>query len=123
MRNDLSGALNAAEAHMEMKIKAKVFMEKGIELKAKGDLNKAEFFFQMTVDVSKDVCGEHPDTAAALEDLSVVQVDQNKLQQAIANSAEALKIRRRIQGDDHADTTKRMEAHRSLLKRLLENRK
>ena len=36
--------------------------------------------------------------------------------------AEAVKIRRRTLGNDHTDTKERMEAHKSLQKRLLESR-
>ena len=60
--------------------------------------------------------------ALVYENISAVKVEQGFLQDAIAASAEALKIRRRQQGDDHTDTKERMVAHRSLLKRLLENR-
>jgi hypothetical protein len=57
-----------------------------------------------------------------LETLSAVKVKQGLLEDGIAASAEALKIRWRSFGDDHTDTKRRMEAHRSLLKGLLENR-
>ena len=60
--------------------------------------------------------------AEIYENISAVKVQQGLLEDGIAASAEALKLRRRTLGDDHTETKGRMEAHRSLLKRLLEYR-
>jgi tetratricopeptide (TPR) repeat protein len=98
--------------------------EKGLAMKAKGDLEKAIQLFQEALDIYTEASYVLPRDIRAVvyEHFSSVKVDQGLLEDAIAASAEALKIRRRTLGDDHADTKRRMEAHRSLLKRLLENR-
>ena len=72
--------------------------------------------------IYKETPSVRPNIAAVYEILWGVKDDQGLLEDALAASAEALKIRRRTLGDDHADTKRRMEAHRSLLKRLVENR-
>ncbi|CAJ1968225.1 unnamed protein product [Cylindrotheca closterium] len=96
--------------------------EQGLAMKAVGESEKAVQLFQDALDIYEETSHIDPFSAAVYENLSAVKVDQGLLEDAIAASAEALKIRRRTLGDDHFDTKRRMEAHRSLLKRLLENR-
>ncbi|CAJ1959570.1 unnamed protein product [Cylindrotheca closterium] len=103
--------------------------ELGLEMKAKGDSERAIQLFQEALGIDKSNIYAIGDTnasflvrAAVYENISSVKVDQGLLEDAIAASAEALKIRRRTLGDDHCDTKRQMETHRSLLRRLLENR-
>jgi tetratricopeptide (TPR) repeat protein len=91
-------------------------------LKAAGDSEKAMQLFQQSLDIFKETTSISPKVAEVYEHISAVKFGQGLLDDAIAASAEALKIRRRTLGDDHADTKRRMEIHRSLLKQLLENR-
>ena len=56
------------------------------------------------------------------ENISAVKVELGLLEDGTAASAEALKFRQQIFGDDHIDTKRRMEVHRSLLRRGLANR-
>ncbi|CAJ1947823.1 unnamed protein product [Cylindrotheca closterium] len=100
----------------------KALNEQGLAMKAQGDFEKAIQLFQEALNVCNKAMGDlHPHMAIVNENISSVKVEQGLLEDAIAASAEALKIRRRTLGDDHIDTKKRMEAHRSLLKRLLES--
>ncbi|CAJ1968545.1 unnamed protein product [Cylindrotheca closterium] len=93
-------------------------------MKAKGDLEKAAQLFQLALDLyHEDLYHEtsvihQTATAAYYENLSAFKADLGLLEDAIAASAEALKIRRRTFGDKDADTKRRMEVHRSLLKNL-----
>ena len=48
------------------------------------------------------------DTAAVLENVSAVKVEQGLLESGIAASAAALKNCRRLLEDDHIDTKRRM---------------
>ncbi|CAJ1947705.1 unnamed protein product [Cylindrotheca closterium] len=92
-------------------------------LQLQGKFEDATEILYKVVGIQKESLGEmHPATAEAYETLANAYVLQEMLQDGIAASAEALKIRRRTIGDDHPDTKRRMEAHRSLLNRLLENR-
>ncbi|CAJ1947741.1 unnamed protein product [Cylindrotheca closterium] len=85
-----------------------------------GDLEKAMHLFQGALDIYREASYVHDqDAADTYENISNVKLDQGFLQDGIDANAEALKIRRRTLGDDHADTIRSMEAHRSLLKRLL----
>ncbi|CAJ1946435.1 unnamed protein product [Cylindrotheca closterium] len=115
---------------------AKTLRLQGLEMKAQGDLANSVLLFQEAQIIYKEIHTAHPspeavskniyaaniDIAASLELFSAWKVDQGLLEDAITVSADALKIRRRTLGDDHTDTKERMEVHRSLLKRLLENR-
>ncbi|CAJ1946385.1 unnamed protein product [Cylindrotheca closterium] len=109
----------------------------GLALKKQGDSEKAIQLFSKALDIYEKIyTNTHPnpaavymsssalcvDIAAAKETISAVKVEEGLLEDGIAASAEALKIRRRMLGDDHIDTKARLEAHRSLLNRLLENR-
>ncbi|CAJ1933682.1 unnamed protein product [Cylindrotheca closterium] len=90
--------------------------------------------FEKAIGILRNVFGnDHPETknavlhhglttAKACENVSALKLDQGLLQDAIDLSAGALKILRRDLDEDHATTKRRMEAHRSLLKLLLENR-
>ncbi|CAJ1968179.1 unnamed protein product [Cylindrotheca closterium] len=93
----------------------RILRNQGLAMQTEGDSEKAEQLFQEANEILKE-------KAAIFENLSAVKVDQGMLDDAIATSAEALKIRRRTLGDEDAGTRLRTEAHRSLLKRLLENR-
>ncbi|CAJ1948973.1 unnamed protein product [Cylindrotheca closterium] len=103
---------------------AQTFNEQGQQvMHAQSDLDEAIQHFQAALDVYNDLYITLPkDAAVVYENISTVKVEQGFLQDGITASAEALKIRRRQQGDDHTETKGRMEAHRSLLKQLLENR-
>ncbi|CAJ1947655.1 unnamed protein product [Cylindrotheca closterium] len=104
--------------------------------KAKGDSEKAMRLFREAMGIYEEIIPPHPnvdtasdnisalyvDMAAAFEMFSDAKVKQGLLEDAITASATALKFRRRTLGDDHIDTKRRMDAHRSLLQRLLENR-
>ncbi|CAJ1970361.1 unnamed protein product [Cylindrotheca closterium] len=96
--------------------------EQGLSMKAEGDLERAMKLFEEALDMHKEVSIVSFTIVSVYENIAAVKVDQGLLEDAIAASAEALKIRRRKHGDDHADTKRRMEAHRSLLRRLLETR-
>ncbi|CAJ1956413.1 unnamed protein product [Cylindrotheca closterium] len=102
--------------------KAEELTNKGLAMKAQGNSEKAIQLFQMALDVYKGRFRTHPKWAAVYENISAVKVEQGLLEDGIAASAESLKMYRRAVGDDHPGTKKRMEEHRSLLKRLLENR-
>jgi tetratricopeptide (TPR) repeat protein len=105
-------------------------------MKEQGDWEKAMQLFQQSLGIYSEINNAHPsfealyenssaicvELAAVHENISAVKVEQGLLEDGIAASAEALKIRRRTQGDDHIDTKGRMEVHRSSLKRVLENR-
>ncbi|CAJ1931403.1 unnamed protein product [Cylindrotheca closterium] len=78
--------------------------ELGLAMKADGDSEKAMQLFNEALDICLENSLIGPTTAALLENMSAIRVDQGKLGQAVATSAEALKIRRRMHGDDHADT-------------------
>ncbi|CAJ1947657.1 unnamed protein product [Cylindrotheca closterium] len=101
---------------------AKALNEQGLTMKAQGDSDKAIQFFQEALDIYMKTFADHPSAITVYENLSAVKVEQGLLEDGIAASAEALKILRRSRGDDHDATKIRMDAHRSLLKRLLENR-
>ncbi|CAJ1947751.1 unnamed protein product [Cylindrotheca closterium] len=101
---------------------AKALRLQGLALNAKGDSAMAIRLFHEALDVYKEIYTAHPKMATVYESIATVKVEQGLLEDGIAASAEALKIRRKMQGDDDTDTKGRMEAHRSLLKRLLENR-
>ncbi|CAJ1970362.1 unnamed protein product [Cylindrotheca closterium] len=96
--------------------------EEGLARHAEGDSKKAMQLYYQAIYIYKKTCTDSPSIGAVFESISAIKVDQGLLEEAIAASAAALKIRRRTQGDDHPDTKRRMEEHRSLLKRLLENR-
>ncbi|CAJ1962977.1 unnamed protein product [Cylindrotheca closterium] len=102
--------------------KARSLYEQGLVMKAQEDLEKAIQFFHEALDIFKGVYDVHPNMAVIYENISAVKVEQSLLEDGIAASAQALKIRRRTLGDDNAYTKGRMEVHRSLLRRLLENR-
>ena len=91
-------------------------------MEADVDLEKAVQLFQEPLDRYKEASNIPQSTTEAYENLSAVKADLGLLEDAIVASAEALKMYRRELGDDHIATKGRMEAHRSLLKRLLENR-
>ncbi|CAJ1945509.1 unnamed protein product [Cylindrotheca closterium] len=82
-----------------------------------GDAETTIQLFQESLDVYKEANeetnGVHPHMAVVYENISSVKVDNGLLEDGIAASAEALKIRRRIDGNDHVDTKRRMEVHRS----------
>ncbi|CAJ1968227.1 unnamed protein product [Cylindrotheca closterium] len=96
--------------------------DEGLARNAEGDSEKALQLFHQVLDIYEESSIASPNVAAAYENISTIKVDQGMLEDAIAASAEALKIRRRTLGDGHCDTKRRMEAHRSLLKRLLVSR-
>ncbi|CAJ1947819.1 unnamed protein product [Cylindrotheca closterium] len=105
--------------------KAKTLVEQGVAMKAQGHSEKAEQFFHQALDICVEAFSDPqhvPHIAASYENLSHIKVEQGLLEDGIAASVKALKIRRRTLGDDHIDTRKRMDVHRSLLKRLLEDR-
>jgi tetratricopeptide (TPR) repeat protein len=101
---------------------ARALNEQGMAMKAQGDSEKAIQFFHEALGVFNEFYRAHPYMAEIYENISDVKVEQGLLEDGVAASAEALKMRRRALGDDHIDTKRRMEAHRSLLKRLLKNR-
>ncbi|CAJ1946419.1 unnamed protein product [Cylindrotheca closterium] len=104
---------------------ANALNKQGTVLKAHGDLEKATQLFLEALDIYKEDYDSHRYMIDISENISDVKFEQDLLEERIAVSAEALKMRRRIPilGDNHIDTKRRMEAHRSLLKsRLLENR-
>ncbi|CAJ1966116.1 unnamed protein product [Cylindrotheca closterium] len=96
--------------------------EKGLAMKKQGDSEKAIQFFQQALHMYEQTSVLTPSAVEAYENLSAVKADLGLLQDAIAASAEALKIRRRASGDEDPATERRMKLHRSLLKRLLESR-
>eukprot|EP00526_Cylindrotheca_closterium_P009824 CAMPEP_0113632124 /NCGR_PEP_ID=MMETSP0017_2-20120614/16694_1 /TAXON_ID=2856 /ORGANISM="Cylindrotheca closterium" /LENGTH=419 /DNA_ID=CAMNT_0000542661 /DNA_START=184 /DNA_END=1443 /DNA_ORIENTATION=- /assembly_acc=CAM_ASM_000147 len=103
--------------------KAAAINEEGLALaKAGGDYTHAVKLFQEALSMYSELELEEPDTAAVYENMADVYISADKLEDAVATSAGALKIYRRKLGDDHEVTKRRMEEHRSLLKRLLENR-
>ncbi|CAJ1947669.1 unnamed protein product [Cylindrotheca closterium] len=103
---------------------AKALNQQGVKMNLQGNSETAMQLFQEALGAHKEIFGDaHLYTAEVYENISAVKVEQGLLQDGIAASAQALKIRRKQLGDDHPDTKVRMEAHRSLLKRLLENRK
>jgi len=104
--------------------KAAAFNKKGLALmKAGGDYTDALELFREALEIYIEIgCRIHPDAASVYENVAGVYISVDMLEDAVAASADALKIYRRKLGDDHDVTKKRMEEHRSLLKRLLENR-
>ncbi|CAJ1936762.1 unnamed protein product [Cylindrotheca closterium] len=101
---------------------ARALNEQGLAMRVQGDMDKAIQLFQEALDIYKETfLHTHPDMMAVYENVSAVKIEQGLLDDGIAASAEALKIRRRTLGDDHTDTKGSMEAHRSLLRRLLES--
>ncbi|CAJ1945506.1 unnamed protein product [Cylindrotheca closterium] len=125
-------------APLKRRKKAKTLHEQGLAMKTQGDWEKARQFFQEALNIYEDLSATvfdasmaaiyanistlYMELAIVCENISSMKVDNGLLEDGIAASAEALKIRRRIYGDDHRDTKRRMKAHRSLLKRLLQNR-
>eukprot|EP00526_Cylindrotheca_closterium_P010715 CAMPEP_0113614814 /NCGR_PEP_ID=MMETSP0017_2-20120614/7369_1 /TAXON_ID=2856 /ORGANISM="Cylindrotheca closterium" /LENGTH=388 /DNA_ID=CAMNT_0000524011 /DNA_START=88 /DNA_END=1252 /DNA_ORIENTATION=- /assembly_acc=CAM_ASM_000147 len=103
--------------------KAAAFNKKGLALmKAGGDYAGAVKLFREALEIYIEMgCGVDPDAASVHENLAAVYISTDKLEEAVDASAEALKIYRRKLGENHDVTKKRMEEHRSLLKRLLEN--
>jgi tetratricopeptide (TPR) repeat protein len=101
---------------------AELLNEQGLLMQTQGDSKKAIKLFQEALDSYKEKYTVHSGMAPIYESISTVKVVQGLLEDGIAASAEALKIRRRTDGDDHDDTKLCMETHRSLLRRLLENR-
>jgi len=101
---------------------ASTLNDQGLAMKAQGDSEKAIQLFQKALHIYKTTCQVHHNIAPVYENISAVRVDQGLLQDAVDASAEALKIRRRTRGDDDAETKKRMEVHKSLLRQALANR-
>ena len=87
------------------------------------DCNCVDLEFQYNTACSSIVEGDTTLPGSA-QSTRLFRLRKGMLEDGIAASAEALKMRRRIPvlGDDHIDTKRRMEVRRSLLKRLLENR-
>jgi len=110
--------------NLEGKNKAQSMINLAGAMIAKADFEKANQLLQLALDICKENFWDDtvPIIAAMYENMATVKIALGLWEDAISASAEALKIRRRTLGDDHADTKRRMEAHRSLLKRLLENR-
>ncbi|CAJ1949400.1 unnamed protein product [Cylindrotheca closterium] len=107
---------------LEREKNASSLNEQGLAMRAKGNSEMAIQLFQESLDIYRKISITNPNVAAVYEHISSIKVDQGLLEDAIAASAEALKIRRRADGDDNADTKRRMEEHRSLLRRLVANR-
>ncbi|CAJ1956419.1 unnamed protein product [Cylindrotheca closterium] len=117
---------------------AKALHKKGLAMKQKGDLENALDLIQEALSIynqiyssqihpsletfSENISAIYYDMAEVFEMFSDANVEKGLLELGIASSLEALKLRRNAFGDDHPETKKRMEAHRSLLHRLLENR-
>jgi len=111
--------------YLERKLcKAAAINEKGLTLaKAGGDYADAVKLFLEALEIYMEMgCEVHPVTASVYENMAAAYISADMLEEAVAASADALKIYRRKLGDDHDVTKKRMEEHRSLLKRFLENR-
>eukprot|EP00526_Cylindrotheca_closterium_P014849 CAMPEP_0113638502 /NCGR_PEP_ID=MMETSP0017_2-20120614/20170_1 /TAXON_ID=2856 /ORGANISM="Cylindrotheca closterium" /LENGTH=283 /DNA_ID=CAMNT_0000549613 /DNA_START=21 /DNA_END=872 /DNA_ORIENTATION=- /assembly_acc=CAM_ASM_000147 len=104
--------------------KAAAINMKGLTLaKAGGDYADAVKLFLEALEIYMEMgCEVHPVTASVYENMAAAYISADRLEEAVAASADALKIYRRKLGDEHDVTKKRMEEHRSLLKRFLENR-
>ncbi|CAJ1968211.1 unnamed protein product [Cylindrotheca closterium] len=110
-------------AQLDLEKMPRALNEQGLAMKAEGESEKAVQLFQQALDSYMEIAVANPSNIAEVyENLSAVKVEQGFLEDALVASSNGLKIRRRTLGDDHVDTKRRMEAHRSLLIRHLENR-
>jgi tetratricopeptide (TPR) repeat protein len=92
---------------------AKALNEQGLAMNLKGDSEKALQLFQQALDVYKEAYAVRPNMA---ERRSRIATRWHCCQcRSPQDSSKHI-------WDDHPDTKGRMEVHRSLLKRLLENR-
>mmetsp|Transcript_36344 Transcript_36344/g.88036 ORF Transcript_36344/g.88036 Transcript_36344/m.88036 type:complete len:440 (-) Transcript_36344:168-1487(-) len=107
-------------SNLELNERAQALTKQGAEMAAEGDLEKAMELLQEALDIYKETVGVHPFTAIVYGSIAAIKLDQGLLDDAIAASAEALKILRRALGDDHAKTKARMEEHRVLLSLFLQ---
>ncbi|CAJ1947701.1 unnamed protein product [Cylindrotheca closterium] len=116
--------LMVARQLLLLKKNANDLIDQGLAMYVQGDPENAVQLFQESLDIYNErFSGPHSNMATIYEYISDIRVEQGLLEDGIAASAEALKIRRRTLGDDHVDTKGRMQAHRALLKRLLESRR
>ena len=110
-------------AILEREKHAKTLNGQGLAMYAKADSEKAMQLFQEALGMYKGISGVCPSIAVVYASISAVKIDQGLLEDALAESAESLKIRQRRIGDDHANAKRRVATHRYLLKLLLKNRR
>ena len=112
------------ESVRRQNIKGRALNHQGSLEMERGNYEKAMELYQKLLEISLQGGDELlPSTATAYHNISTVHLHQGRLEDAVAISANGLKIRRRLLGDDHPNTQRHMLEHKTRLGFLLKNKR